>query len=100
MSKLLAVSTCAAAIVLGIMFINKGDNNQVTPGLPDIVETHVDSYGGVELIPDNNDSSIEEINYVLETIKTSDVEKGIFQETPDGSLNITEKTNNMNLISY
>ncbi|MFC1538805.1 anti-sigma factor family protein [Candidatus Latescibacterota bacterium] len=97
MSKLLAVSACAAAIVLGIMFINKGGNNQVTPGLPDIVETHVDSYNGVELIPDSNGFSIEEINFVLETIKPSDVEKGIFQENPDGSLSIPE---NMTLISY
>ncbi|MFC1490112.1 hypothetical protein ACFL6K_02755 [Candidatus Latescibacterota bacterium] len=96
-SKLLAITAFAAVIFLGFVSIYNDDNST---GLPDLVRLHVDSYDGVDIIPEVSDSSVEEVNFVLETVKPSDVEMGIFQENPDGSVNIPDKTNNMTLISY
>ena len=101
MSKFLMMTAGAAVIVAGFAFMyNNSDDAHISQALPEVVRTHVDSYEGVEMVPESDGSSIDEVNFVLETVKPSDVEKGIFQENPDGSVTIPEKTNNMTLISY
>lgn len=101
MSKFLMLTAGAAVIVAGFAFMYSNSNDaQISPDLPDVVRTHVDSFEGVEMIPDTSGSSVGEVNFVLESVKPSEVEKGIFQENPDGSLTIPDKTENMTLISY
>ncbi|MFC1552968.1 hypothetical protein ACFL6P_10455 [Candidatus Latescibacterota bacterium] len=101
MSKFIMMTAGVAVIVAGFaLMYNNSDDVNISPALPDVVRTHVESYEGVEMVPGSDGSSIDEVNFVLETVKPSDVEKGIFHENPDGSVTIPEKTNNMTLISY
>ncbi len=99
-SRILMVSAAAAVLITAFTFIYTAGNKNMQPAIPEVVQTHLDSYDGVEIVPESNGASIDEVNYVLETVKKSDVEKGIFQENPDKSETVLEKTENMILISY
>jgi len=99
-SKFIAVPACAALIIFGIVFYNNSNERQTVPVLNDIVSSAIDSQNGVELIPQNESSFVEEVNYVLETVKPSDVERGIFLNEPEGTVRSSINPNDLTLISF
>lgn len=100
MSRVFMVTAAAAVLIAAFTFVYTAGDKTKQPALPDIVSTHLDSYEGVEMVPESIGASIEEINFVLDSVKKSDVEEGLFQENPDGSVTVPEETDNMMLISY
>ena len=99
-SKFIAVPACVALIIFGIVLYNDSNERQTAAVLNDIVSSAIDSHNGVELIPQNESSFVEEVNYVLETVKPSEVESGIFLNEPEGTVPTSPNPNELTLISF
>ena len=99
-SKFIAVPACALLIIFGMVLYNNSNERQTVPVLTDVLRSHIDSQNGVELIPQNESSFVEEVHYVLETVKPSDVEKGIFLDEPEGTVHTSINPNDLTLVSF
>ena len=51
-------------------------------------------------VPENENSSVEEVNYVLEIIKPTDMERRVFLHEPDGTVQSIPINNDLTLVSF
>jgi hypothetical protein len=99
-SKLVAVPVVTALVIVSIVFYNNSNERQTAAVFNDMLNSAIDSHNGVELIPQDESSVVEEVNYVLETVKPSEVERGVFLNAPEGTVPATPNPNELTLISF
>lgn len=100
LGKFIVVPAFAILIMMGMVFYNNSNNSQMTPVLPAVVTSLINAEKGVELIPENENSSVEEVNYVLETVKPTDMELRIFLHEPDGTVKSIPINNDLTLVNF
>jgi len=100
LGKFIAAPAFAILILVGIIFYNNSNSRETTPILPGVVTAQINAENGVELIPENENSSVEEVNYVLEIIKPTDMERRIFLHEPDGTVQSIPINNDLTLVSF
>jgi len=76
--KLLALPAIGVAVALSVMSYNYIDRNEINHISSYEISTQINAQNGVELVSGNEDSSIGEEKYILETVKPLDVERGVF----------------------
>ena len=89
----------AIILVMSIILFNS-NKGEITPSLPAEVELQIDNRESVDLVSDQVNSRVEEVHYVLDTVKHTDVEKGIFTINVDGKVQPLPVNNNVTLISF
>ena len=99
LAKFFAVPAFAVIVIVGMILYNNGNGLEKATLLPQEVTSRLDLWEGVDLIPLNEDSVVEEVKYVLETVKPGDVERGIFLPESEGVVRSASK-NELTLISY
>jgi len=99
-NKFIVAPVFALLILVGMVFYNNSNNRETTTILPDVVTSLINAENGVEIIPENNNSSVEEVNYVLETVKPTDMERRIFLHEPDGTVQSIPINNDLTLVSF
>lgn len=97
--KLFAVPAFAVIVLVGMILYNNGNGLEKATLLPQEVTSQLDLREGVDLVPLNEDSVVEEVKYVLETVKQGDVERGIFLPESEGTVHSASK-DELTLISY
>ena len=97
--KFLLMPAFIVVFLFSSMFYNN-DTRRSLPGLPIEVLSQIDAREGVDLISVPYNARIEEVNYVLEKVKSTDADKGIFLINPDGTVKSSETDNSITLISF
>ena len=100
LGKVLAVPAFALIIIAGVVFYNSTNIQQMPQVLPYEVTSQLDTQEGIELVPHDEEPFVEEVNYVLETVKPTDIERGLFLYESDGAINAAQVNNDLTLISY
>ena len=90
----------AIILVMSIIFYNNSDKGEITTTLPAEVKSQIDNRESVDLVSDQVNSRVEEVHYVLDTVKHTDAEKGIFTINVDGTVQTLPVNNNITLISF
>lgn len=98
-AKLLFVPASVVILIFSVMLYNS-NTEQNSPILPAEITSLIDAREGVDLTSNQDNSRIEEVNYVLETVKSTDADRGIFHVNPDGTFTTSMTDNNVTLISF
>jgi len=100
LGKFIAAPAFAILILVGMIFYYNSNSRETTPILPGVVTAQINAENGVELIPKNENSSVEEVNYVLEIIKPTDMERRVFLHEPDGTVQSIPINNDLTHVSF
>jgi len=98
--KVLLVPTCALAIILGVMYYHVAPVGEITKQEPVEYTSTAPAKEIVDLAAEQDDSSIEEVNYILETLTSTDAERGIFLGEEVETIQSSPVNNNLSLVSF
>ena len=100
LGKVLAVPAFALIMVAGIVLFNTTTIQRIPQMLPYEVTSQLDSQESIELVPHDEEPFVEEVYYVMETVKPTDIERGLFLHESDGAVNAAHVNNDFTLISF
>ena len=100
MFKLIAAPAVGMLIILCVILYSNYNKSQIITELPVEVTSYIDAQKGIELIGDEDNSYVDEVNYILETVRPLDVEQEIFLNEPDNTVHTVSMNNNLTFISF
>ena len=100
MFKFIAAPAVGMLIILCVILYSNYNKSQIITELPVEVTSYIDAQKGIELIGDENNSYVDEVNYILETVRPLDVEQKIFLNEPDNTVHTVSMNNNLTFISF
>ena len=98
--KFITVPAVAVLVIAGIFFYTNYGKNQMMPVLPVEVISQIDDRDSVELGFEDENADVDEVRYVLETVKPLDDERGIFLNEPDYTIHTDSVNENLTLVGF
>lgn len=98
--KVLVIPACALAIILGVMYYHAAPVGEITKQEPVEYMSTAPAKEMVDLAAEQDESSVEEVNYILETLTSTDAERGIFLGEEVETIQTLPVNDNLSLVSF
>jgi hypothetical protein len=95
--RFLTIPTAAMLIIFSVLLYQHFTPGTPVSSLPPDVARELNAGAGVELVNNPGDSRVEEVNYVLETATTVDIEHGFIMS---GGTDMASESQDITLISF
>ncbi len=99
-NKFITVPAIAALLIAGTFYYTNHGNNKMMPVLPVEVISQIDNRESVTLDFEDKNDDVDEVRYVLETVKHLDGERGIFQNEPDYTIHTDSVNDNLTTVGF
>ena len=100
MYKFMMVPAVAVVVVASIIIYTNHAKLQMTPMLPVEVISQIDARDSFELGFEDENTDVDEVRYILETVKPLDGERGIFLNEPDYTIHTDSVNDNLTLVGF